>query len=42
MADDVTQTQRGNSYLIWFSGEDNRVRIYETINNQFNKKLPKP
>ncbi|MGY3792805.1 N-acetylmuramoyl-L-alanine amidase [uncultured Aquimarina sp.] len=36
MADDVTQTQRGNSYLIWFSGEDNRVRIYETINNQLN------
>lgn len=36
MADDVTQTQRGNSYLIWFSGEDNRVRIYETVNNQLN------
>ncbi|WP_299437976.1 N-acetylmuramoyl-L-alanine amidase [uncultured Aquimarina sp.] len=36
MADDVTQSQRGNSYLIWFSGEDNRVRIYETVNNQLN------
>ncbi|WP_299184645.1 N-acetylmuramoyl-L-alanine amidase [uncultured Aquimarina sp.] len=36
MADDVTQSQRGNSYLIWFSGEDNKVRIYETVNNQLN------
>ncbi|RZT00183.1 N-acetylmuramoyl-L-alanine amidase [Aquimarina brevivitae] len=36
MADDVTQSQRGNSYLIWFSGEDNKVRIYETINNVLN------
>ena len=36
MADDATQTQRGNSYLIWFSGEDNKVRIYETINNVLN------
>ncbi|CAM1344976.1 peptidoglycan DD-metalloendopeptidase family protein [Tenacibaculum amylolyticum] len=36
MADDVTQDQRGNSYLIWFSGEDNKIRIYETINNTLN------
>jgi len=36
MADDVTQSQRGNSYLVWFSGEDNKVRIYETVNNQLN------
>ncbi|SEL78455.1 Por secretion system C-terminal sorting domain-containing protein [Aquimarina amphilecti] len=36
MADDVTQSQRGNSYLIWFSGEDDKVRIYETVNNQLN------
>ncbi|GAA0725991.1 N-acetylmuramoyl-L-alanine amidase [Aquimarina litoralis] len=34
MASDVRQSQRGNSYLIWFSGEDNKVRIYETINNR--------
>ncbi len=33
MASDGTLSQRGNSYLIWFSGEDNKVRIYETINN---------
>lgn len=36
MANDVTQSQRGNSYLVWFSGEDNKVRIYETINNTLN------
>ena len=36
MSDDGTQTQRGNSYLIWFSGEDNKVRIYETVNNVLN------
>ncbi|MHA7058308.1 N-acetylmuramoyl-L-alanine amidase [Aquimarina sp. M1] len=36
MADDVTLSQRGNSYLIWFSGEDNKVRIYETVNNILN------
>ncbi|MBP2834104.1 N-acetylmuramoyl-L-alanine amidase [Aquimarina sp. U1-2] len=33
MSSDGTQSQRGNSYLIWFSGEDNKVRIYETVNN---------
>ncbi len=36
MADSPDQSQRGNSYLIWFSGEDNKVRVYETINNQLN------
>lgn len=36
MADNPDQSQRGNSYLIWFSGEDNKVRIYETVNNQLN------
>ncbi|WP_298313571.1 peptidoglycan DD-metalloendopeptidase family protein [uncultured Aquimarina sp.] len=36
MADNPDQSQRGNSYLIWFSGEDNKVRVYETVNNQLN------
>ncbi|WP_299315870.1 N-acetylmuramoyl-L-alanine amidase [uncultured Aquimarina sp.] len=36
MASDATQSQRGNSYLIWFSGEDNKVRVYETVNNVLN------
>ncbi|WP_119843978.1 N-acetylmuramoyl-L-alanine amidase [Reichenbachiella sp. MSK19-1] len=33
MADDATLSQRGNSYLIWFSGNDDKVRIYETVSN---------
>ena len=33
MSSDGTLSQRGDSYLIWFSGEDNKVRIYETTNN---------
>ncbi|MEW7289289.1 N-acetylmuramoyl-L-alanine amidase [Aquimarina sp. 2304DJ70-9] len=33
MSSEGTLSQRGNSYLIWFSGEDNKVRIYETVNN---------
>ncbi|MFD2565262.1 peptidoglycan DD-metalloendopeptidase family protein [Aquimarina rubra] len=36
MADSPDLSQRGNSYLIWFSGEDNKVRVYETVNNQLN------
>ncbi|MFD2565261.1 N-acetylmuramoyl-L-alanine amidase [Aquimarina rubra] len=36
MADSPDESQRGNSYLIWFSGEDNKVRVYETVNNQLN------
>ncbi|WP_299898745.1 peptidoglycan DD-metalloendopeptidase family protein [uncultured Aquimarina sp.] len=36
MADNPDQSQRGNSYLIWFSGEDNKVRVYETVNDQLN------
>lgn len=36
MSDDPSQSQRGNSYLIWFSGGDNKIRIYETVNNQLN------
>ncbi|MHA7058306.1 peptidoglycan DD-metalloendopeptidase family protein [Aquimarina sp. M1] len=36
MADSPDLSQRGNSYLIWFSGEDNKVRVYETLNNQLN------
>ena len=34
MADGPTLSQRGNSYLVWFNGEQNQVIIYETIDNQ--------
>ncbi|MBD2770416.1 peptidoglycan DD-metalloendopeptidase family protein [Hymenobacter sp. BT664] len=33
MASDVTLRERGNSYLIWFSNNDQKVRIIETSNN---------
>jgi|GEM_PF-4268711 len=33
MASDATARERGNSYLIWFSNNDQKVRIIETINN---------
>ena len=36
MASDATQSQRGNSYLIWFNGENNSVTLYETVNNTLN------
>ena len=38
MADDASQSQRGNSYLVWFSGADNKLRIYKTVNNVLNFK----
>ena len=34
MADSPTLSQRGNSYLVWFNGQQNQVTIYKTINNQ--------
>jgi hypothetical protein len=33
MASDATVRERGNSYLIWFANDDQKVRIIETINN---------
>ena len=32
-ADDVAATERNNSYLVWFSADDQKVRIIETTNN---------
>ncbi len=36
MSSDYSLSERGNSYLIWFSGEDNKLRIYETADNVLN------
>ncbi|GIV22817.1 MAG: glycosyl hydrolase family 18 protein [Bacteroidia bacterium] len=33
LVDDPTQTQRGNSYLIWLRHDNQDVQIYETIGN---------
>ncbi|GAA4364477.1 hypothetical protein GCM10023185_34070 [Hymenobacter saemangeumensis] len=36
MASDVTVRERGNSYLIWFAIDQQKVSIIETINNVLN------
>ncbi|HHG83498.1 MAG TPA: hypothetical protein ENJ82_02015 [Bacteroidetes bacterium] len=41
-ADNPTATQRGNSYLIWFRGDNQTVEIYETINNTLNLRVSQP
>ncbi len=33
MADNPTLSQRGNSYLVWFSAAQNQIIVYKTINN---------
>lgn len=33
--DDPTQTNRGNSYFVWFRLDDNKIQIYKVINNVF-------
>ncbi|UYZ61414.1 N-acetylmuramoyl-L-alanine amidase [Hymenobacter weizhouensis] len=38
MASDVTATERGNSYLVWFSADDQKVRIIETVSNVLNER----
>lgn len=42
MCDDATQTERGNSYFIWFRTDNNKVQIYETTNNVFSLVLDEP
>ncbi len=37
-ADDPTQSQRGNSYLLWFRLDNQRIEIYEILSNN----LPSP
>lgn len=41
-ADDPTASQRGNSYLIWFRGDNQTVEIYETVNNALNLRVSQP
>lgn len=42
LADAPTASQRGNSYLIWFRGDNQTVEIYETINNVLNLRVQQP
>ncbi len=42
LADDPSQAQRGNSYLIWLRYDNQDLQIYETINNALNTRLTIP
>jgi len=42
LVDDPTQTQRGNSYLIWLRYDQQDVQIYETISNTLYTRLTVP
>lgn len=42
MCDDATQTERGNSYFVWYRTDDNKIQIYETTNNSFTLKVDEP
>lgn len=42
MADNPLGANRGNSYLIWFRGDNQTVQIYETINDQLNTRVTQP
>jgi PKD repeat protein/N-acetyl-anhydromuramyl-L-alanine amidase AmpD len=35
MCDDSTLPNRGNSYFVWFREDDNKVQIYEVVNDVF-------
>ncbi|MBI3133478.1 MAG: N-acetylmuramoyl-L-alanine amidase [Bacteroidetes bacterium] len=35
MCDDPTLPNRGNSYFVWFREDDNKVQIYEVVNDVF-------
>tara|TARA_Y100000589_G_scaffold332302_1_gene391488 strand:- start:41393 stop:44095 length:2703 start_codon:yes stop_codon:yes gene_type:complete len=35
MCDDASLTNRGNSYFVWFREDDDKVQIYEVVNDAF-------
>ncbi len=42
MCDDATQTNRGNSYFVWFRTDNNKIQIYKVINDVFTLELDQP
>jgi spore germination protein YaaH len=42
LADDPSQSQRGNSYLIWLRYDSQDLQIYETISNTLHLRLTAP
>lgn len=41
-ADSPTLANRGNSYLIWFRGDNQTLEIYETVNDVLNRMVIEP
>lgn len=41
-ADSPTSPNRGNSYLIWFRGDNQTLEIYETVNDVLNRMVIQP
>jgi len=35
MIDDASQTNRGNSYFVWFRQDDSKLQFYKVVNNVF-------
>jgi spore germination protein YaaH len=35
MSDDATQTNRGNSYFVWFRQDNGKLQFYKVVNNTF-------
>jgi len=35
MSDDASQTNRGNSYFVWFRVDNNKIQIYKVVNDVF-------
>lgn len=35
MSDDATQTNRGNSYFVWFRQDNSKLQFYKVVNNVF-------
>ncbi len=36
MSDDATQTNRGNSYFVWFRQDNGKIQYYKVVNNSFS------
>ena len=34
--DDASQTNRGNSYFVWFRADQSQLQIYKVVNNNYN------
>ena len=40
--DDATQTDRGNSYFVFFRTDNNKIQIYKVVNNTYSLEVDEP